>query len=64
MSTDEPPSDARCGWYWGSHGCDLAAGHDGACVCDDCSQFDHAMSKVRYLTDDGWSEWLDSKAFR
>ena len=57
--------EITCGWYWGSHGCDLPTGHDGPCVCDDCSEFDHATNRVRYLTDeDSWSEWHDSKAFQ
>lgn len=29
----------RCRFYWGSHGCDLEAGHDQPHVCRACSQF-------------------------
>lgn len=25
--------DGSCHTFWGSHGCDLAKGHDGLCVC-------------------------------
>lgn len=36
MSASDPASVRGCEVYWGSHGCDLARGHDGYCRCD-CS---------------------------
>lgn len=32
----------KCRVYWGSHGCDLPRGHDGAHVCG-CAQADEGL---------------------
>ena len=68
----------QCGWFWGSHGCDLDEDHDGPCQCglgdDVCCQLDRTTRKVRhtYLSLDPdadpdwhWGEWAgDWEAFR
>lgn len=67
-----------CDIYWGTHGCDLDAGHYGVCQCgsrnDPCSQFriTGATSedgfvpgeKRHALIEGGWSEWYESEGFR
>lgn len=64
-----------CQFYWGSHGCDKTAGHDGTihqCGGDDplahwqetsspCSQHDESTGLTRgWLIDQRrWSDWVD-----
>lgn len=58
---------ATCRYYWGSHGCDLVAGHPGSiheCGAGDpeglCCQYDQAADpdhRVRHTQGDGWTEW-------
>lgn len=72
--TSDKASD--CGTYWGSHGCDLAAGHEGNHLCGStdpdglCSENDG--SRVRYMQFDTadsdevgeWGEWSPSETYQ
>jgi hypothetical protein len=71
-------AEARCRVYWGSHGCDLQAGHPGVHCCgESCSEFEttgvvvevdfaDVEGRVRYAYDEAgadWSDWHDSTGF-
>jgi hypothetical protein len=49
MTETDPRFTRDCSVYWGSHGCDLDAGHGGSCVCY-CSIME-ALGKDGYVLD-------------
>jgi hypothetical protein len=63
-------SDVWCMYFWGGHGCDLRAGHDGPHQCgedeDTCSQYDESADpwhRVRFTEHSGdqwkWGPWSE-----
>ena len=42
-----------CGTFWGSHGCDLAAGHEGQHICGHYDPDGPCCSDSHWLNEDG-----------
>ena len=54
----------ECLTFWGSHGCDRLDEHTlhrCGTLDDPCSEVEN--ERVRYWTDEGWSEWFETKTF-
>jgi len=54
----------KCRFFWGSHGCDIEAGHDQPHECTACSQFTEknpgAPSPGDFEDVDGWIRYCEA----